>query len=147
MKPSTKQSRPSSPPARLVQKAGLFLLALSLAVTGCDAIGGGDEDVDEEVIAGAPANLTAESGNSEVALTWDAATDATTYSVYRSTDPTAIISGDPVSSDVSETNYTDTSVSNGITYYYKVTAVADVEGEPSNGVEVTPFSEPPTTRP
>lgn len=146
MKPSTKQSQPFfSPPARIVQKAGLFLLlALSFVVTGCDAIGGGG---DEDVVAGAPANLTAESGNSEVVLTWDAATDATTYNVYRSTEPTAIVSGNPVSSDVSETNYTDTSVSNGTTYYYKVTAVADIEGEPSNGVEVTPFSEPPTTRP
>ena len=122
----------------------LLLLVLGLVTTGCDAIGGGD---DESIIPGAPAGLTADSGDAQITLTWRSATDANTYSVYRSTDPTDIVSGSPVSSGLSETNYTDTSVSNGTTYYYKVTAVADDEGEPSNGVEVTPFSEPPTTRP
>lgn len=44
-----------------------------------------------------------------------------------------------------ESSYTDEQVENGITYYYRITAV-DLNGnesEPSQEIRATPFSEPP----
>src|SRR6266705_282955 len=78
-------------------------------------------------VPSAPANLTATPGNSQVTLSWSASGGAVSYSVYRGTfangeDPVPISSGTPA------TGYTDSSVTNGTTYYYKVTAV-NLNGE------------------
>lgn len=114
------------------------------------AIGGGgsESDASEEVAVArpaAPSNLSAESQDNEVGLTWEGAEKADTYKVYRSTSPTEDVSGDPLVSGVEGTRYTDGRAQNGTTYYYRVTGVSakDAESNPSDKVEVTPFSGPP----
>ena len=67
-----------------------------------------------------PASLTATPGNAQVGLSWPASAGATSYNVYRST-----TSGGPYGAPVpvGATVYTDSTVSNGTTYFYVVTAV------------------------
>lgn len=90
----------------------------------------------------APANLIATSGDAQVNLGWNAVSNATSYNIKRST-----ISGGQVTIDsvtAPETNYTDLSVSNGITYYYVVTAVNEIgESISSNEVSATPQANAP----
>ena len=74
----------------------------------------------------APSGLTAAASYGQVSLSWTASAGATSYNVYRST-----TNGGPytqITSGVTTTNYTDTGLSNGTTYYYVVTAV-NVIGE------------------
>lgn len=81
-------------------------------------------------------NITATTGDSEVALSWDAVTGTTGYNVKRST-----IAGGPYDKSVPVlgTSYVDTTVTNGTTYYYVVTAVtADGESGNSNEASATP---------
>jgi len=73
-------------------------------------------------IAAAPTGLTATAGNGQVVLAWTASTGATSYNVYRATSS----GGEgttPIETGVTGTSYTDSTVSNGTTYYYKVAAV------------------------
>lgn len=81
-----------------------------------------------------PSNLTATAGDSQVTLAWTAVTGATGYNVKRAT-----TAGGPyttIASNVSGTSYVDTSVTNGTTYYYVVTAV-NVDGESANSNEAS----------
>lgn len=84
----------------------------------------------------APTTLTATAGNVQVALSWTAVTGATGYKVYRST-----TAGGPYTEigTATVTDYTDTTVTNGTTYYYVVTATnADGESAYSNEASATP---------
>ena len=78
----------------------------------------------------APTNLTAVAGDTKVALSWNASSGASSYTVYRAT-----TSGGPymrVISGLAATSYTDTSVTNGTTYYYVVEAVDSVGSSPNS---------------
>ena len=82
----------------------------------------------------APAAPVVTAGNSAVSgkpmLTWNAVEGATSYKVYRAAkeDGTYGLLG-----STSATSYTNTGAKEGVTYYYKVTAVNDIgESEPSN---------------
>ncbi len=68
-----------------------------------------------------PSGLTATTGNARVNLFWNASPGATNYNLLRST-----INGGPYTNVASlpGTSYTDTSVVNGTTYYYVVSAVS-----------------------
>ena len=83
-----------------------------------------------------PISVVAVPGNGQVVLSWTAVSGATGYNVRRST-----TSGGPytlIASSVS-TNYTDTGLSNGTTYYYVVSAVsAGGEGANSSEASATP---------
>ena len=84
----------------------------------------------------APTGLSATAGDSQVTLSWNAASGATSYNVKRAT-----VSGGPYGTvaSVSTTNYADTGLSNGATYYYVVSAVnAAGEGPDSTQVSATP---------
>jgi len=73
-------------------------------------------------VPSAPAGLSATAGNAQVSLTWSASTGATTYNLYRST--TAGGEGtSPIVTGISGNSYTNTGLTNGTTYYYKVAAV------------------------
>jgi outer membrane protein assembly factor BamB len=77
--------------------------------------------------ASIPGGLKATAGNAQVSLSWSSSSGSSpiTYSVYRSTTSggeTLLTSG------LSATTYLDNAVSNGTTYYYKVTAT-NVVGE------------------
>ena len=84
-----------------------------------------------------PSGLTASSGNHQVSLTWNNASGATSYNVKR-----AAVSGGPysiIASGVAGTNYTDSAVTNGGTYYYVVSAnTAGAESGNSFEVSATP---------
>ncbi len=90
--------------------------------------------------------LKSTGGDSKVNLTWDVVTDATSYIVKRSTTP-----GGPyttIATDIAGTTYTDTDVTNGITYYYVVTATANGRvSKNTNEASATPEASqtPPTT--
>jgi hypothetical protein len=73
-------------------------------------------------IAPAPTGLTATAGNGQVPLSWNASTGAVTYNVYRGTSSGGEGST-PIATGITATSYTDTTVTNGTTYYYKVAAV------------------------
>jgi hypothetical protein len=82
-------------------------------------------------------NLKTSGGDSKVDLTWNAVTDATSYTVKRST-----TAGGPyttIATGITGTTYTDTGVTNGTTYYYVVTAIVNgSEGWNSNEASATP---------
>jgi fibronectin type 3 domain-containing protein len=80
-----------------------------------------------------PANLTATPGNAVVTLAWSASAGATGYNVKRAT-----TSGGPYTQlgAPTSTGYTDSSVINGVTYYYVVSALT-AAGESANSVEVS----------
>ena len=81
----------------------------------------------------APANLQATAGNAQVMLTWSASASATSYNVKRSATsggPYAILSSPTV------TNFTDTGLTNGTTYYYVVSALNSA-GESGNSAQAS----------
>ncbi len=83
-----------------------------------------------------PTNLTAAPSISKIDLSWDAVERATSYVVKRSETP-----GGPYETitTTSAITYTDNNVTNGITYYYVVTAIVNnVESDPSNEASATP---------
>jgi fibronectin type 3 domain-containing protein len=79
-----------------------------------------------------PAGLTGSPGNALVNLSWKGSSGATSYNVKRSTSP-----GGPhatIFTTGAATNYTDTAVVNGTTYYYVISAVSAL-GESANSPE------------
>ncbi len=97
-------------------------------------------------VPSAPQNLAATAGNAQVPLTWQApasngGTAITSYRVYRGTTSNSLTLLATLGVVLS---YTDTSVTNGITYYYQVTAInSGGEGVASNQVSVQPFQPVP----
>lgn len=86
----------------------------------------------------APANLTATAGDSQVALKWNAVTNATSYYVKRS-----FISGGSYTNvnNCTTTNFTSTSIANGTLYYFVVTATNSAgESAISSEVSARPVS-------
>jgi hypothetical protein len=82
----------------------------------------------------APATLLAEPGDGAVPLRWQQSFGATGYAVLRATS-----SGGPyttIASDVTGGSYTDTTVTNGTTYYYTVTAT-NAAGTSTNSPEAS----------
>ncbi|WP_282938599.1 pectinesterase family protein [Paenibacillus sp. RC67] len=90
-----------------------------------------------------PTLLSAVPGNNQVDLSWTSVTDATYYSVKRST-----VNGGPYTTvkDVNGVSFTDANVTNDKTYYYAVVAshVVDEqlaqESMISNQLKVTPYA-------
>jgi subtilase family serine protease len=70
---------------------------------------------------GPPTGLKAVAGNGTVTLSWTASTGATTYNIYRGT-TSGGEGATPIKSGISGTTYTDGSLTNGKTYYYRVSA-------------------------
>lgn len=81
----------------------------------------------------APATITVTPGNGQVGLSWSAAFAADTYHIKRAT-----ASGGPYTTvtTITATNYTDTAVENGTTYYY-VVSTGNAQGESANSAEVS----------
>jgi hypothetical protein len=89
----------------------------------------------------APVGLTATAGNAQVALNWTAPAGAAGYNLKRST-----TSGGPYAllASLASSNYTDTAVVNGMTYYYVVAATnANGLGVDSVQVSAQPVSAVP----
>ena len=87
----------------------------------------------------APTNVNAVVGNARVSLTWTASDTATSYNIYRST--TSQGEGTTPIQSVASPSYVDTSLNNGTTYYYKITAVNAIgEGSASAEISATPVA-------
>ncbi len=111
------------------------LVNLESKVVGFNAV---DIDDTGELIAcsivESPTNLTAAAGDSQLTLSWTAVDGAISYNVKRSTTSGGTYT--TIASNVSGTSYVDTSVTNGIIYYYVVTAV-NADGESNNSNEAS----------
>ena len=89
----------------------------------------------------APTNFTATGTNLLIILNWNAVSGAASYNLKRGTSnngpyPT-IFSG------ITTNNYSDAAVTNGVTYYYVVTAVAG--GESTNSLQASAIPLPSST--
>ncbi|MFW6678782.1 kelch repeat-containing protein [Lacrimispora sp. AGF001] len=111
------------------------------------AIGGNNSTLEVYAINNNLENqLSATGGNSKVDLTWGAIDKATSYTVKRST-----TAGGPytsVATDLTETSYTDTNVTNGIMYYYVVIATnngTEIGNSNEASAQPTESQTPPTT--
>lgn len=90
----------------------------------------------------APANVIAGAGDSQIGLSWNAATNASSYKIFRS-----LTSGGPYTqiTNVAATTFTDAPLANGVMYYYVVRA-ANAVGESPDSLLVSarPVSSAPT---
>jgi hypothetical protein len=138
---------------------GLWLTGTSYTNTGLSngtafyyqvtAVNPGDESGNAGAVGGvtlpaAPAGLIATGGLEQVVLQWNASTGASSYNVL-----SAVGSGGPYftnATGVTTTNYTNTGLASGATYYYKVAAF-NASGASGNSAAVsaaTVLPPPPT---
>jgi fibronectin type 3 domain-containing protein len=90
----------------------------------------------------APTGLAAVAGSNQVSLSWNPSATATGYEVKRTTTIGGPYYG--TVGTVTDTNYTDVTAQNFVTYYYVVTAVNDSgERGQSSPVAAAPFAPPP----
>lgn len=113
-----------------------LILAGFLAILSSCAAGSHDKSAAVPAamsVAAAPSGLTETAGDATVTLKWTTSSDATGYNIKRAT-----TSGGPYSQIGTPTSasYTDTSLTNGTTYYYVVAAVNSA-GESSNSVQIS----------
>ena len=95
------------------------------------------------LLPGAPTLATPTTPSSgTVGLSWAAPAapvGLTGYNIYRATATGVSVAGDPLVSDQSATTYSDTSLTNGTAYFYKVAAVNSAgTGAASDEVTATP---------
>ncbi|MBI5192800.1 MAG: hypothetical protein HZA08_05095 [Nitrospirae bacterium] len=86
-------------------------------------------------VPAAPANIAATAGDGKATISWDAVSGATSYNIYWSTTSGVTKTTGTKISGVT-TPYSHTGRTNGITYYYVVTAVNGY-GESSESVQVS----------
>ncbi len=79
----------------------------------------------------APGRLTPYSGNQSVILHWSAVTYATSYKLYRGT-AAGQESGTPIVTGLKGSSFTDTGLTNGIRYFYKLVAVNGAGQSPTS---------------
>lgn len=118
-------SRPGGKPAVPVW---VLILSTFLFFPACGGSGYGGGTGGGQNPPSAPTGLSATAGNQQVSLTWAASSGATSYNVKRAT-----ASGGPYTqvANVTVTNDTDGSLTNGTTYYYVISAV-NAAGESAN---------------
>jgi len=104
--------------------------------------------VGDTIPPAAPVNLMAMAGDGSVSLNWadNSEPDLDSYSVYRSTS-TGSYGPAALASNLTSSTYVDSSVSNGILYYYAVTAVDSDGNESAQSSEVFAVPADPTNRP
>ncbi len=91
--------------------------------------------------AAAPSGTTAMALSASVEIAWQPAIGASAYTVYRGTSPTTITTAvtSPAGVAAPATSFTDTTATNGATYYYAVRAIiSGVESPNSIVVQATP---------
>jgi endoglucanase len=141
---------------KVIELRGLMLAGVLMILAGCGGSstgGAGDPSTSDPPTGGSspasvtvpavPAGLAATAGNATVTLQWTASSGATSYNVKRATS-----SGGPYSQLAAPTaaTYTDTSVTNGTTYFYVVSAL-DSAGESANSAQVSAAPAAPATTP
>ena len=119
---------------------------VGLAVTShnnpglCKAVFDNVSGVGWPLLPGTPGNLSAAAGNAQVTLNWSAVSGANSYNLKSSTNnggPYALLA------NVATTNYINTGLINGTTYFYVVTAT-NIAGESAASVlaSATPQAPP-----
>jgi fibronectin type 3 domain-containing protein len=89
------------------------------------------------VTPGSPTDLVALGRDASVKLTWTAGAHASSYTIKRSLTSGGTFT--PIATGVTSTEYINTGLPNGTTYYYKVSAVAPTGESPdSNEASATP---------
>ena len=86
----------------------------------------------DSAVPAAPGAVTAAATNTHVSLNWNPSAGATSYRIKRST-----ITGGPyttIANGLTATSFTDTGVTNGLTYYYVVAAL-NAYGEGPNSIQ------------
>ena len=129
------------PTASSFSDAGLtngapYYYVVTSVIGGVESAPSSEFSITPAAIPAAPATLSANPGNTEVALSWPASAGATGYKVWRS-----LAHGGPYTLIVSQvgTGYTDTGLSNGTPYYYTVSAIgASGGGSMSDEASATP---------
>ncbi len=121
----------TAPPSGYIAPPGYYMLFL-LNSSGVPSVASFVQLGYEQPPA-APINLTVTAGSGQVGLSWSASSRATGYNVQRAT-----TNGGPYTSiaNPTTTSYTDTTVTNGTTYYYVVAAV-NPSGESANSSQVS----------
>ena len=126
-------------------RTALILLTLASALFlpscgGSGSSGGGGQQLQPPSV---PTGVTATAGNQQVALTWNASSGATSYNVGRAT-----TTGGPYTtiSSPTTTSFADSTVTNGTTYYYVVSA-ANSAGTSANSSQVTATPTAPPAAP
>jgi len=131
-----------------------FYRVAAVNAGGTSALSAEASATPEPGIPSAPASLAATASNASVSLSWTASTGATSYNVYRGT-AAGGESTTPIASGITATSYSDTSATNGTTYFYKVAAVnaggtsalsAEASATPESGTS-TPFTPTVTVTP
>ncbi|MGC7869924.1 cell wall-binding repeat-containing protein [Desulfosporosinus sp. SYSU MS00001] len=80
----------------------------------------------------APTNPTATAlSTSQIYLTWDSVSNATSYYVYRATSISDVYTN---IATISTLNYTDSNLSSNTTYYYKIQAVGSLGSSPFSAI-------------
>lgn len=129
---------------RITQGMQLLLamwLLLAFAACGGSSSGGGEAPPPAKpaaTIPDAPQGVTATAANGQVSVAWENVTGATSYTIYFST--SAGVTPDNGTAITGPVNpYPHVALTNGVTYYYVVTASnAAGEGNPSAEVNATP---------
>lgn len=86
---------------------------------------------------GAPTGLASSATPGSVSLSWTAVAGASSYKVYKGT---ASGSHSEIANNVSTNSYTDSSVSNGTSYFYVVSAFNGADSAVSNETSIRPVS-------
>jgi hypothetical protein len=122
----------------------LFLLALIVFAAGCGGggSGGGTPLPQNPSTISSPSSFMAIAGNNSVTLTWSPVSGATSYNIYRSSSsPVTKITGTKIAAGIISTVYSDTTVTNGIQYFYVMTSITSgVESADSSEVSAVPGS-------
>lgn len=112
-------------------------------VTGVNILGEGPGSTISTTTSGvpyAPTNLAAGISASQIYLSWSAVSGATSYDIYRSSNGGSTYTQIGTATGAA---YTDSSISQGITYYYEVSAVNSYgQGQKSTPLAVTTLSVP-----
>lgn len=94
-----------------------------------------------------PTGVAATAGNTTISVSWSAVAGATGYNVYRGTSANGQ-SATPVALNVSAPPFVNTGLTNGITYFYKVTAISAAgESVRSSEANATPEAPPAPPNP
>jgi hypothetical protein len=92
------------------------------AVDSTGTMGTLSSEVNASTPLPAPDNLSASGANNTITLTWNSVSGATSYTLYWG-NVSGIDSSDNAFNNITNDNYTHSSLANGSIYYYKVAAV------------------------